>query len=197
MRTLSSLTQGIRSGLARAIRRFGRDTSGTLLAESMFIVPVMMLGMVGFFAFWDAYKTQNRVQKGAYAISDMLSREMIPATPAFLTGLEQTLEYLIGEDARVRVTSVRRTSDGPLGLLGLDVLWSFSPGAVMPPLTEATLSEVQADIPMMAVGSNVVIFEVVVPYNPVTSILDVDTLNETVVMRPRFLPTLCLTGVTC
>lgn len=193
MKLLSSITQGI----GRAVRRFGSDTSGTLLAEAMFIVPIMALGMSGFYAFWDAYQTQNRVQKGAYAVSDMLSREMVPASPAFLAGLDRTLEYLIGDEARIRVTSIRRVSDGPLGLQGLDVLWSVSPGNVMAPLTEATLTLVEDDIPMMAVGSNMVVFEVVVPYSPVTEILDIDTINETVAMRPRFLPTLCLTGVVC
>lgn len=192
-----TMLSSIKQRFAGALRRFGTDTSGTLLAETMFIVPVMALGMTGFFAFWDAYQTQNRVQKGAYAVSDMLSREMIPATPAFLAGLERTLEYLIGEDARVRVTSIRRVSDGPLGLQGLDVLWSVSPGNVMQPLTEPTLTLVEADIPMMATGSNMVIFEVVVPYSPVTDILEIDSINETVAMRPRFLPTLCLTGVSC
>jgi len=187
----------ITSGVKRALGRFGKDTSGSMLAEAMFIVPVMAMGMSGFYAFWDAYQTQNRVQKGAYAIADMLSREMVPATPAFLNGLEQTLEYLIGTDARTRVTSIRRNTGGPLGAAGLTVLWSRSPGNVMAPLTDATLSEVIADVPMMAVGSNVVIYEVVVPYSPVTDILTVDTMRETVAMRPRFLPTLCLTGVTC
>lgn len=194
---MKMLLSSAKDRITGALRRFGTDTSGTLLAETMFIVPVMAMGMTGFFAFWDAYQTQNRVQKGAYAVSDMLSREMIPATPAFLTGLERTLEYLIGEDARIRVTSVRRVSDGPLGLKGLDVLWSFSPGNVMTPLNEAALTQIEADIPMMAVGSNMVVFEVVVPYSPVTDILEVDTINETVAMRPRFLPTLCLTGVSC
>ncbi len=193
MKLLSSITQGI----TRALRRFGSDTSGTLLAEAMFIVPVMALGMSGFYAFWDVYQTQNRVQKGAYAVSDMLSREMVPASPAFLTGLERTLEYIIGQDARIRVTSIRRVSDGPLGLQGLDVLWSVSPGNVMLPLNEGTLTQIEPDIPMMAVGSNMVVMEVVVPYSPVTEILELDTISETVAMRPRFLPTLCLTGVSC
>lgn len=190
---LSSITQSA----SRAIRRFASDTSGTLFAEAMIIVPVMALGMSGFFAFWDAYQTQNRVQKAAYAVSDMLSREMVPASPAFLAGLDRTLEYIIGQDARIRVTSIRRVSDGPLGLQGLDVLWSNSPGGVMLPLTEATLTEIEADIPMMGIGSNMVVMEVVVPYSPVNEILELDTINETVAMRPRFLPTLCLTGVTC
>jgi hypothetical protein len=193
MMMLSSL----KTGLERAIRRFASDTSGTMLAEVMFIVPVMAMGMSGFFAFWNVYQTQNLVQKGAYAISDMLSREMVPATSGFLDGLERTLEYLIGTDARTRVTSIRRNSDGPLGTAGLQVLWSYSPGGVMLPLTNATLTEVIADVPMMAVGSNMVVYEVVVPYTPVTEILTIDTIRETVAMRPRFLPTLCKTGVVC
>jgi Flp pilus assembly protein TadG len=187
----------IKSGIKRSLGRFSKDTSGSLLAELMFIVPVMAMGMSGFYAFWDAYQTQNRVQKGAYAISDMLSREMVPASPAFLNGLETTLEYLIGTDARTRITSIRRNSGGPLGATGLTVLWSHSPGGTLPPLTNATLNLVISEVPMMAVGSNVVVYEVVVPYSPVTEILTVNTINEVVAMRPRFLPTLCLTGVTC
>lgn len=192
-----NLLSCITSAVKRSVGRFARDTSGSLLAEAMFIVPVMAMGMSGFYAFWDAYQTQNRVQKGAYAISDMLSREMVPATPAFLNGLETTLEYLIGTEARTRITSIRRNTGGPTGATGLTVLWSHSPGSTMPPLTNVTLNEVIADVPMMAVGSNVVVYEVVVPYAPVTEILTLNTINETVAMRPRFLPTLCLTGVTC
>lgn len=193
MKLLSSLTSGIK----RSLGRFTKDTSGSMVAEAMFIVPVMAMGMSGFYAFWDAYQTQNRVQKGAYAISDMLSREMVPATPAFLNGLEATLEYLIGTDARTRITSIRRNSGGPTGATGLTVLWSHSPGATMPPLTNATLNQVISEVPMMAVGSNVVVYEVVVPYSPVIEMMTLNTINETVAMRPRFLPTLCMTGVTC
>lgn len=193
MRMLSFL----KTRVEQAIRRFGSDRSGSVTAEAMLIVPVMTLGMFGFFSFWNAYQSQNMVQKAAYAISDMLSREMIPATPAFLDGLERTLEYMVGSEARTRVTSIRRNSDGPLGTTGLQVLWSYSPGGVMLPLNNATLTEVIADVPMMAVGSNMVVYEVVVPYTPLTEILTIDTLNETVAMRPRFLPTLCMTGVIC
>jgi len=193
MKPLSSIAARLR----RATRRFAARSSGSVTIEGIFIIPIMALGMTGFYAFWDAYKTQNVVQKAAYAVSDMLSREMIPATPAFIDGLDRTLEYLIGSDVRVRVTSIRRTADGPLGLQGLDVLWSYSPGNVIAPLTEATLTEVERDIPMMAIGSNMVMFEVRVPYSPVTEILELDTIRETVAMRPRFLPTLCMTGVVC
>ncbi|MEN9411500.1 MAG: hypothetical protein RL216_3474 [Pseudomonadota bacterium] len=182
---------------ARLLRRFRDRTSGSMVVESIFAIPMLALGMTGFFTFWDVYRSQNMVQKATYAVADMLSREMIPATPAFITGLESTLEFLIREDATIRVTSVRRTSDGPLGLLGLDVLWSFSPGNQLVPLTEATLTEVLEEMPMMAVGSNVVVFEVTVPFAPLTDILDVNSIREVVAMRPRFLPALCMQGVSC
>lgn len=186
----------LRSLTAR-LRRFRRETRGSLTVESVFIVPIMALGLTAFYAFWDVYRTQNMVQKGSYAVADMLSREMIPATPAFLDGLERTLEFLIREDARVRITSLRRISGGPTGVTGLTVLWSYSPANAMQVLNNTSLVTVERHIPMMAVGSNMVLFEVQVPYNAVTDLLDVDTLNEVVAMRPRFLPTLCLTNTAC
>lgn len=181
----------------RLLLRFRKSTSGSLTVESVFVVPMMMLGFFGFFAFWDAYRTQNTVQKAAYAVADMLSREMVPATQPFLDGLEDTLEFLIRRDARIRVTSVRRISDGPTGVTGLEVLWSYSPGNVMLPLTDTTLSQIEPAIPMMSIGSNMVMFEVVVPYTGVTDILELESLNEVVAMRPRFLPTLCMQGTLC
>lgn len=185
------------SPLMRAFRRFRRDRSGSLVVESLFIIPVMALGMTGFFTFWDVFRTQNQVQKATYSVADMLSREMVPATPAFLDGLEDILEYLVREDARLRFTSIRRTSDGPTGATGLDVLWSYSPSNGMPVLTDTTVGTVEPALPMMAIGSNIVLLEVEVPFAPMTDILSVSLLTERVAMRPRFLPTLCLTTTTC
>lgn len=183
--------------LARLFRRFRDTTSGSVTVEAVFVVPMMMMGFFGFFTFWDAYRAQNTVQKASYAVADMLSREMIPATRPFIDGLEDTLEFLIQRDARIRVTSLRRISDGPSGVTGMDVLWSYSPGNVMLPLTDQTLVDIEPHIPMMSIGSNMVIFEVVVPYTAVSDMLEVDTLSEVVAMRPRFLPTLCLQGTIC
>lgn len=181
----------------RLLRRFRGRESGSVTVEAVFVVPMMMLGFFAFFAFWDIYRTQNMVQKASYAVADMLSREMIPATLPLIDGLEDTLEFLIGREARIRVTSLRRVSDGPTGATGIDVLWSYSPGNVLLPLTEQTLVDIEPTIPMMAVGSNMVIFEVSVPYTAVSEMLEVDTLREVVAMRPRFLPTLCLQGTIC
>lgn len=183
--------------LCSAIRRFWADRSGTMTIEALFIVPVMAMGMSGFFAFWHIYMTQNMVQKASYAVADMLTREMIPATPAFINGLETTMEYMIRRNANIRVTSIRRTTDGPTGVLGLDVLWSYSPGNVLTPRTEASLTEIVDDIPMMSIGANIVIFEAQVPYVSVTDMITVNAITETIAMRPRFLPTLCMTGVAC
>lgn len=194
---MGSVAMSLLRRLFRPLRRFRKAEDGSLVVESIFIIPIMMLGFISFFAFWDVYKSQNMVQKGTYAVADMLSREMVPATPAFLDGLDRTLEFLIRRNANLRITSVRRISGGPTGTAGLDVLWSYSPGNAIPVLTDATVFEVGQHIPMMAVGSNMIIFEARVPYRPVSDILTVAHLNQTVAMRPRFLPTLCLQGVVC
>lgn len=183
--------------LPARLRRFRRDPTGSLVVESVFIVPTLALALIAFFAFWDAYRSQNMVQKASYAIADMLSREMIPATPAFLDGLDRTLDFLVQRNARMRITSVSRLSDGPTGLTGLSVLWSYSPGNAMQPLTAATLQRVERDIPMMAIGSNVVIVEVSVPFTSVGQFLSVTSMDEVVVVRPRFVPRLCLTTASC
>ena len=185
------------SVLSRLLRRYRDRTSGSMVVESLFAIPLLVVGMTGFFTFWDVYRTQNVVQKSTYAVADMLSREMIPATPAFLDGLERTLEFLIQDEARVRITSIRRISDGPTGVTGLTVLWSYSPSNAMAPLNNTSLVTIERHIPMMAVGSNMVIFEVQVPYTPVTDMLSMNTLTEVQAMRPRFLPTLCIQGVAC
>ena len=185
------------SPMTRLLRRYRDRTQGSMVIEAIFAVPVLAMGMTGFFTFWDAYRTQNEVQKATYAVADMLSREMVPATPAFLDGLEDILEYLVREDARLRFTSIRRTSDGPTGATGLDVLWSYSPSNGLPVLTDTTVGTVEPALPMMAIGSNIVLLEVEVPFAPMTDILSVSLLTERVAMRPRFLPTLCLTTTTC
>ena len=94
----------------------------------------MAMGMTGFFAFWNAYQTLNMVQKGTYAVADMLSREMVPASPGFITGLETTLEYIIERNANIRVTSIRRIANGPAGVAGLDELAPLRPAHAHPPV---------------------------------------------------------------
>lgn len=183
--------------IRNALRRFWQDTRGTLTMELLVVLPAMAAGMTGFYIYWHAYQTQNIVGKATYAVADLLSREMVPATNTTLTGMETTLEYLIGgRNAKTRITSIYRNTGGPSGVTGLAVLWSYSPNSAKTVLTTATLNTVSTQIPMMAVGSNIILYEVEVPYTPPGSVgIDAFTITNTVALRPRFLPKLCKSDV--
>ena len=94
--------------LTDLLRRFRRDDGGSLVLESVLIMPFMLWAYVGLFVYWDAFRSINTVQKAAYTVSDMISREMLTITPAYLDGMDTLLERLIdqSQDARLRVTSV-------------------------------------------------------------------------------------------
>lgn len=177
----------------RHARAFLREGAGGLSVEMVFIFPLLILFMIVFSAFWDAFRAQTAVQRAAYMAADMLSREQVAVNAAYVAGLERVVEHMVRRDAALRVTSLRRLSGGPSGLAGMEVRWSHSPGAAMPALTTATLSTVQSHIPIMAIGATMIMVEVQVAYRPLTSVLQVPMLRETFVLRPRFAPSICFT----
>ena len=73
--------------------RFTRDTRGTVVVDTISAILLMSLGASAFFAFWQAYQVQNRVQKATYTISDLLSRQRgTTLTRVYLDGMERTAE---------------------------------------------------------------------------------------------------------
>ena len=78
------------------LRRFLRqDESGTLMAEAVLVLPFMLWSYLALFVYWDSYRAVNTVQKAAYTISDMISREMLPVNQTYVNGMRTMMEYLI------------------------------------------------------------------------------------------------------
>lgn len=177
------------------LRAFLRDPRAALTVELVMITPVLVTMLIVFTAFWDGFRVQGAVQRATYSIADMLSREQVPVNATYIAGLERVIEHITRSDARLRVTSLRRVSNGPSGLLGMEVRWSHSPGAALPALTTGTLSTVQSQIPTMAIGASVMMVEVQVPYKPLTSLMKTNMFKETFVLRPRFAPFICFNTV--
>jgi len=179
-----------------ALRRFGQEDSGSLVLEAVLIMPFMLWAYVGLFVYWDAFRSINTVQKAAYTVSDMISREMITITPAYLTGMDTVMERLIDQDQDVsmRITSVYYDETD----LRNEVHWSMSPGAAMTALTTETLQAFDTQIPAMSDGDFVIIVEVTVPYTPSfnVGVSDMD-IQQFIVTRPRFVPRICMQGYVC
>lgn len=177
-------------------RRFARDESGTLMAEAVIVLPFMLWAYLALFVYWDAYRAVNVVQKSAYTISDMISREMVAVNDAYIDGMDSMLEYMIdqSQDAKTRVTSLTWSAINNR----YEVHWSRSPHNAMPRLTTATLAALADRIPVMSDGDHVVLVEVEVNYEPAFNVgVGDQTIKQFIITRPRFVPRVCLTGVVC
>lgn len=182
--------------LIRTMRRFGRDDRGNLMAEAVLVLPFMLWAYIGLFIYWDAFRSINTVQKAAYTVSDMISREMITITPAYLQGMDAIVERLVDQDQDVamRVTSIYFDESDDRN----EVHWSLSPNNALRPLTTSMLQEFQDQIPEMSDGDYVVVVEVVVNYAPAFDVGVSDMqIKQFIVTRPRFVPRICVTGQPC
>ena len=184
------------SVLRRPMSRFLREDCGSVVAEAVIVLPVFLWTYLALFTYWDAFRSLNTVQKASYTVSDMVSREMVGITTAYVIGLDKMMEYLVddGQNVSMRLTSVTWSATNNQ----FEVHWSLSPDNAMPVLTTATLQPLASKIPNIAAGDYVAILEVSVPYAPTFSIGMNDMMfEEFIVTRPRFLLCLPLDNIIC
>lgn len=151
------------------LRRFGRDEAGTLIAEAVIVLPMLIWAYLALFVYWDAYRSINTSQKAAYTISDMISREMnsSPLSPSYITGMRDVMKYLIDKDqtVKLRVTSVTWSQ----ARNRYEVDWSVSPDNAFALLTTDNISTVTHRIPTLADGDHVIVVETDVAYKALTN----------------------------
>lgn len=187
------------SRLRQPFARFAREERGTVLAEGVIALPILLWAYVGLFAYWDAFRSLNTLQKAAYTISDMISREnptTISLTSAYVVGMDKVMEYLIDADsnAKLRVTSVTWSATNQR----FEVHWSRSPYAQLPELTTVTLQNYAGHIPTMTAGDYVIIVEVQMAYTPAFNVgMTNQTFSQFIVTRPRFIPCIPMDSVPC
>lgn len=172
---------------SRPFRHFWRDEDGNLVVELLLIFPMLVWAYATLYSFWDAYRTTNTVQKAAYTVSDLLSRQQGKVNDTYIDGLRQMMDYQLDSDqhARLRVTSFRWSDINRQ----FQVIWSRSPQGTQTPLTTATLMQLSNRLPEMADGDTAMLLEAEVPYEPTLDFgLEPMTLKQFIVTRPRWLP---------
>lgn len=175
--------------LRAPVSRFAREERGTIVAEAVIVLPLFLWAYLALFVYWDSFRSLNSLQKAAYTVSDMLSREMQKAgiTTSYITGMNDVMDYLMDRDqpVRMRVTSVTWSATNDR----YEVHWSRSPHSKMIPLTTATLQGYAYQIPEISDGAFVIIVEVESDYVPTFEIGMADQVyHEFIVTPQRFLP---------
>lgn len=181
-----------RFSLRAALRRFRRGEGGYMLVEAVLIVPFMLWGYIALYSYWDAYRTMTDLQKVAYAMSDLVSREQRTINAAYLNGVRQTMDSMLASDqsVRLRVTSIMWNEAENRFV----VEWSSSPSG-MAALTTASVASMQDRIPDMTDGRTAIILEAALDFTPSLSLgftelpgLQPMTFQEFIVTPPRYSP---------
>jgi Flp pilus assembly protein TadG len=183
---------------ARALRRFRRGEGGYMLVEAVLIIPVMLWGYLALYAYWDAYRTMTDLQKVAYALSDLISREQRPIDAGYITGLRDSADAMMGGDneTRLRVTSIMWSELENRFV----VEWSVSPSGMAALTTEAVNgADIVGRIPEMGDGRTAIIYETELDFDPAlsysyTSLPGIQpmTFREFIVTPPRYAPRVVL-----
>lgn len=188
--------------LTRPLRRFFRREDGVMALEVILTLPVFIFCTMGMYTYWDAFRSLNTAQKATYTVSDMISRETRPISTTYMRGLHDVLQYMVGNNLPVemRVTSITYSAVRNR----YEVDWSRSPYNKMTPLTTTTLQSLVQHIPMLADGDSVVLVESNMRFTPAFQetpaffmYLGNEVFQQFIVTRPRFVPRICLEGITC
>lgn len=186
------------------MRRFRQREDGTVLTEFVIVLPLLIWAWAALFGYWDAYSASNRMQKATLNVADALSRSAGAVDAPTLNGMKAFFDFMnrTGDPSQLRFTNIQWTDTDN----SYKVLWSYSPGGQMSPLTDADLVTMQAQIPDLVDLETLLIVESKVEYRaPLTASsiggllygLGDRNLSEFVATRPRFMLNVCFSGVPC
>jgi hypothetical protein len=167
-----------------ALRRFAKDDKGSVITETVIIFPILIWAYIAMFVYWDAYRTENTAVKASYTIADQITREVMDITPAYITGLQTTFQYLVNNnlDSTIVVSSVEWDE----ATRRYDVLYSEArgPGAVR--MTDALLQTHLDELPNMSDGDTVIVVQTTTRYVPLYEVgVPTFTYGQFIVTRPR------------
>jgi Flp pilus assembly protein TadG len=191
---------------------FVRNERGSAIIEFVIVFPLLIWAFLGIFLFWDVYRGINTAQKSSFIVADALSRTSTPLTTDYIDGLTDLLAFLAnadadrGEGVRLRVTSVKWDTVNNRHSVG----WSYTRDDATPKLTDPMPTTVTDRLPTLTPFETVILVETEVDYVPpflggtvggdsrfYTLGLGSRVFDEFVVIRPRFIPKVCLSGTPC
>lgn len=150
--------------LLSPFRRFARSDDGTIVTESVIILPLLIWAYLAMFVYWDAYRTQNTMIKASYTVADMISRRLEPVNATYVTGLKTVFDFILNseDETGMAVTSVQWRANENRYV----VLWSQARGEGLEPLTDALLVDMDDQLPVMSDGDTVIVMQTRVHYEP-------------------------------
>lgn len=180
--------------LKTKLRQFRHNAEGALTVEFVIYAPLLLWLFAAVYTFFDAFRQDTVNLKAAYTISDLISRETSELNEDYIDSMHAMTQLLVRSDSDVslRVSVVRWDEEDDRYYLD----WSKVRGAAFVEWTDATISNVEDDLPTMPDQERVILVETRNDLEPAFNVglpsLDLDNFVFT---RPRFAPLVYFEGV--
>lgn len=181
----------IKTLIAR-LKVFAAETRGSVTIEFILVIPFVFWAFMATYVFFDGYRQSAVNLKAAYTISDLVSRETEFLTDEYIDSMYSLMQLLTRTSSTVslRITVVRWDQDDDRYYVD----WSTNRGYDLN-LTNETISDIEAKLPVMPDNERVILVETVNTYVPALNVgMDDQQLENFVFTRPRFAPQLCAEG---
>lgn len=216
-------------GLSRLVltplRRFKRDTGGTVSVELVIVMPLLLWALAATVVFYDGFRNRYHAQMAAQTVADIMSRETDLFTADYVEGLNDVFDFLADSryPTRIRVSSVIWDSEhernrlqwsyGTRGLSGLptDTFELMQAGDYETLLAEfgdddsfsfagnaaqMPITDLPQRIPPVLPGEALLLVETFALWTPFTNVgVGQIRFTPVVVVRPRFAPWINFEGV--
>lgn len=174
----------------KSLSGFFKKEDGTAAVELVVLVPVLSFITFSMVTFTMAFKEKTQAIRATSVVTDMISREVTPITPEYMTGVDALLKTLIrGDDTpNFRITAF--TYDNESAQYG--VAWSQDSG-LYPALDDTSLNAEAHRLPLIKDGQRAILVETWIDHTPVTGdgIPGVQEFENFMVASMRFVPQLC------
>lgn len=185
----------MKTNVKTLLRRFGRDTKGSVSVEAVILFPALAVIFAASWVYFDVMRQQSISIKANYTIGDIISRETEVLDDTYITNVQRMMYYLTkgsGEEVDLRVTVVQYNADS----LNHDVIWSEARGD-WSALNDSDLSDYTESLPLMADADQLILVETRDAYTPSFNVsgigpFDIETYSFT---RPRFASQVIFEGV--
>lgn len=172
--------------LLAAAARLRDDTRGSVTLEMVFVIPMLLIVILALFVYFDAFRNQRTNISASYTVSDLLSRQTEPVTPAMIEGMHDLYDFI----TRSRFQTSMRVSSVYYDVREqrYTVVWSYATRGGTA-LTTAALQDRTDRLPTIPRGDTALIVEAGIDYEPPFSAgLSEQVMRYFVVTRPRFAP---------
>lgn len=168
------------------IAAFLRDERGNISIETVILMPLLLFATIGGLTYWNAFHSNSRTAKVAYAVSDIMGRhESVDSVDmAYLWDLQNKMLPGNVRERTMRISSICFENGS------YHVLWSYTAsGSDTPKPAALTVSDIPIQVmPSMMPQDSVILVEVTGIWHPqfLTAGIRGTRWNNALITRPRF-----------